>query len=259
MKIAITLAVVTGLLVPASSAMAAPAAAPGRADTPVPTVAAAPGAPVLVARWDFNNGAVAGKVADTSGRGPVLTVRAADQGTIRFEGGPTGGKYAAFPVACATGATTCPRGLLEGANDADLNPGVRLFRWSARVHLMKEQVRGSSNVMQKGVTGTGSLWKMQIGATNGRAQCVMSGTGSATLYIARSTGTVADGLWHKILCQRAGTSLAVYIDDVQRGQTTIPSNLTIGNALPLRIGGPNFNTTSDMYHGLLDDIYAELG
>jgi hypothetical protein len=258
MKIAITLAAVAGLLVPASSALAAPAAAPGRADTPVPA-AAVPGTPVLVARWDFNAGAVSGKVADTSGRGPVLTVRAADQGTIRFEGGPTGGKYAAFPVACATDATTCPRGLLEAANDADLNPGVRLFRWSARVHLLKEQVLGSSNVMQKGVTGTGSLWKMQLGATTGRAQCVLSGAGSPTLYIARSTATVADGLWHKILCQRAGTSLAVYIDGVQSGQTTIPSNLTIGNTRPLRIGGPNFNTTSDMYHGLLDDVYAELG
>jgi hypothetical protein len=29
--------------------------------------------------------------------------------------------------------------------------------------------------------------------------------------------------------------------------------------LPLRIGGPNFNTTSDMYHGYLDDVYAVLG
>jgi hypothetical protein len=259
MKIAITFAAVAGLLVPASPALAAPAVTPGRADTPVPTVAAAPAAIALVARWDFNGGAVGGRVADTSGRGPALTVRLADQGAIRFEGGPSGDKYAVFPVACATGATTCPRGLLEAADDADLNPGLRLFRWSARVHLSKDQIRGSSNIMQKGVTGTGSLWKMQLGATNGRAQCVVSGAGSSTLYVVRSATMVADGLWHKILCQRAGATLAVFVDNVQRGQITIPANLTIGNTAPLRVGGPNFNTTSDMYHGLLDDVYAELG
>jgi Concanavalin A-like lectin/glucanases superfamily len=213
---------------------------------------------VLVARWDFNAGPVAGKVADTSGRGPALLMRGADQGAVRFEG-PVGGRYVAFPAVCATTATTCPRGLLEGANDADLNPGTRVFRWGARLQLTKAQLHGSANVMQKGVAGTGSQWKMQIGATQGRAQCVASGTGAATVYIARSAGTVADGLWHRVLCQRSGTVLAVFVDGVVRGQTTVPATLSITNSLPLRLGGPNFNTRSDMFHGYLDDVYAELG
>jgi hypothetical protein len=332
MKIAITLATVAGLLVPASPALAAPAAGPGHTDTPGPTAAAAarpggapttpdgaaaPGAapgqgaapqaggagqadapqagavaqtggavaqtggavaqtggavalaggaaqpdaeivPALVARWDFNAGPVGGKVADTSGRAPALAVRAADQGVIRFEG-PTGGRYVAFPAACATGATVCPRGLLEAADDADLNPGTRLFRWSAKVQLTRAQLRGSANVMQKGVAGTGSLWKLQVGATQGRAQCVLAGAGSSTPYIARSTRSVADGAWHKVLCQRSGATLSVFVDGVAGGQTAIPSALSITNALPLRLGGPNFNTRSDMYHGNLDDVYAELG
>ncbi|WP_433382308.1 LamG-like jellyroll fold domain-containing protein [Actinoplanes sp. CA-142083] len=264
MKIAITFAAMAGLLVPASTARAAsatpsdtpPAAATVTAGAPA---AGTPAAPLLVARWDFDAGPVAGRVSDTSGRGVALTIRGADQGVIQFEGGATGGKYVAFPVACATAATVCPRGLLEAANNVNLNPGTRLFRWSARVHLTKAQVVGSANIMQKGVAGTGSQWKMQVGATNGRAQCVASGSGSPTVYIARSTATVADGLWHKILCQRAGTSLAVYVDGIRGGQATIPSTLAIANTLPLRIGGPNFNTRSDMYHGLLDDVYAELG
>jgi concanavalin A-like lectin/glucanase superfamily protein len=271
MKIAITLAAVAGLLAPAPFAQAAladtpapvpgpAAAAPAAAPAPAAAAAAAPapGTPALVARWDFNAGPVAGKVADTSGRGPALVVRAADQGVVRFDG-PAGGRYAAFPAACATGATSCPRGLLEGADDADLNPGTRLFRWAARLQLTKAQLQGSANVMQKGVAGTGSQWKLQIGATQGRAQCVLAGTGSATVYIARSAGTVADGLWHKVLCQRSGTVLAVYVDGVARGQATIPATLTVGNTLPLRLGGPNFNTRSDMFHGYLDDVYAELG
>ena len=245
---------------PAVTAAPGGAAAPGV--TPTTTGAAAPATgpvPVLVARYGFDGGAVGGHVADTSGRGPVLTIRAADQGVIRFEGAPQGGRYIAFPDICPTTTTVCPRALLEAPSDADLNPGARLFRWSARVHVLKTQVKGSANIVQKGVANTGSQWKMQIGATQGRAQCVVVGVGSPTAYLVRSAGTVADGLWHKILCQRSGSTLSVYIDGVVKGTTTIPATLSITNTLPMRIGGANFNARSDMYHGLLDDVYAELG
>ena len=259
MKIAIVVAALAGLIVPMSTAEAASAAP---ADTP-PAAAAAPAAapatPVLVARWDFNAGAVGGRITDTSGHGgPTLTARGADQGAPRYEGGPTGGKYVAFPDLCLPGAT-CPRALLEAPNVASLNPGTRMFRWSARVHVLKTQIKGSANIMQKGVAKNGSQWKMQIGATQGRAQCVAVGVGSPTAYLVRSAGTVADGLWHKILCQRYGNTLSVYVDDVVQGTTTIPATLSITNSLPMRVGGANFNAHSDMYHGLLDDVYAELG
>ncbi len=242
MKIALTLAALAGSVLPAVPAAAAPVVNPV----------------TLVARYTFDGGAVGGRVADSSGRAPALTVRVADQGSVRFEAGQ-GGRYAAFPAPCATAATVCPRGLLEAANDADLNPGTRMFRWSARVQVTKARLVGSSNVLQKGVAGTGSQWKLQIGATQGRAQCVVVGAGSPTVYVARSAGTVADGAWHKVLCQRSGTSLAVFVDGVQRGQTTIPATLSVTNTLPLRVGGPNFNARRDMYHGALDDVYAELG
>lgn len=245
MKISLALAALTAIVLPATPAFAAPAP---RAD------AAPPATPALVARYTFDAGAVGGRVADSSGRAPSLTVRSADQGAIKFEGGT-----ATFPAACRSGATACPRALLEAANDADLNPGTRMFRWSARLNVTKAQLVGSSNVLQKGVAGTGGQWKMQIGATNGRAQCVVGGTGSTASYMVRSSNSVADGAWHKVLCQRSGTSLSVYVDNVQRGTATIPSTVSISNNLPLRIGGPNFNTHSDMYHGQLDDVYAELG
>ncbi|GAA0559717.1 hypothetical protein GCM10010172_48520 [Paractinoplanes ferrugineus] len=249
MKLALALAAAAGMLIPASPALAAPGSS---LTTPRPS--ADTPAPALVARWDFNAGATAGKIADTSGHGLTLSVRAADQGVIRFDAGTV-----AFPAVCTTGATLCPRGLMEAPNSADLNPGVRNFRWSARVRVTKAQLSGSANILQKGVAGSGSQWKMQLGATNGRAQCVVTGTGSATAYIARSTVSVADDVWHKVHCQRTSTMLAVYVDDVQRGQTAIPATLSISNTAPLRIGGPNFNARSEMYHGLLDDVYAELG
>ncbi|MEV4348483.1 LamG-like jellyroll fold domain-containing protein [Actinoplanes sp. NPDC049596] len=237
----------------------AAAAAPAAPATAGPKPAATTAAPALVARYTFDAGAVNGRIADTSGRGTSLTVRAVDSGVIRFDTTTPSGRYASFPAACASNATTCPRALLEAPDDADLNPGTRTFRWSARIQLTKTQITGSANIMQKGVATTASQWKMQVGRTNGKAQCVVVGTGSATRYVARSTTSVADGQWHKILCQRSGSTLSVYVDNVVRGTATIPSTLNISNPLPLRLGGPNFNTKTDMYHGRLDDVYAELG
>ncbi|MEU4240598.1 laminin G domain-containing protein [Actinoplanes sp. NPDC026619] len=237
MKIAIALVAAAGILVPASPALA---------DTPAPVA--------VVARWDFNAGSAAGKIVDTSGKGVTLSVRSADQGVLRFEAGTV-----IFPAGCAAAATTCARGLMEAPDNANLNPGTRLFNWSARVNVTKAQLSGSANIMQKGVAGTGSQWKLQLGATNGRAQCVVTGTGSATPYIARSDISVTDGQWHKLYCQRSGTTLSVQIDGAVHGSTTIPATLSISNTSPLRVGGANFNLRSDMYHGTLDDVYAELG
>jgi hypothetical protein len=239
MKIAIALALAAGL---------AGTATPALADTPTST---------LVARYTFDAGATSGQVPDSSGHGPALTVRSVDNGVLQFPGAPAGGRYAAFPAVCPT-TTPCPRALLEGASTAGLNPGTQLFRWSARVLITKDQVKGSANVMQKGVAGTGSQWKMQIGATQGRAQCVVGGVGLTGGFLVRSATTVADGQWHKVLCQRSGAALSVFVDDVLKGTASIPATLSISNSLPMRIGGANFKN-GDMYHGLLDDVYAELG
>ncbi|MBL7258403.1 LamG-like jellyroll fold domain-containing protein [Paractinoplanes lichenicola] len=224
-----------------------------------PVQAAAPTGAQVVARWTFDAGAVNGNVADTSGRGPALTTRTANGGAIRYDNATPSGRYVTFPAACSATATACPRALFETASVASLNPGTRTFRWSARMQLTKAQIVGSANIMQKGVAKASSQWKMQVGKTNGKAQCVMVGAGSAAVHIARSSATVADGQWHKVVCQRSGATLSVWVDDKQVGSTAIPSTLSVSNTLPLRIGGPNFNTKSDMYHGRLDDVYAELG
>ncbi|MCY1138474.1 LamG domain-containing protein [Actinoplanes sp. Pm04-4] len=256
MKLALALVAITGLVVPAAPAAAAPTPTPATTTPPV----AAPATAQLVARWTFDAGAVNGRVADASGRGgPALTTRSADQGVLRFDTATPSGRYVSFPTACAGNAATCPRALLETPSIANLNPGTRNFRWSARMLTIKTQVTGSANIMQKGVADTTSQWKMQVGKTNGKAQCVIVGAGSPTVYIARSSASVADGAWHKIVCQRRGTALQVWVDDKLGGQATVPATLSISNTLPLRIGGPNFKTKTDMFHGRLDDVYAELG
>jgi hypothetical protein len=235
------------LATPAASVTAAPS-----------SVTAAP-ASVTVARYTFDAGAgIAGRVADDSGRGAALTIRTADRGRVNFNG-TTADKYAAFSAACAAEARTCPRALLEGTDDPDLDPGTRMFRWGATVRLTRAQIAGSANVVQKGVADTESQWKLQIGAHQGRAHCVAVGQGSGKIYLVRSAVGVADNAWHEVMCRRSGTRLTVYVDGRDRGHITVPSTLSIANDLPLRIGGPNFHTRSDMYHGLLDDVYARLG
>jgi hypothetical protein len=233
---------------------AVPALAVANETVTAPAVAA----PVLVARYTFDAGAPGGRVADTSGRGAPLTLRSADRGMVRFLAANTG-RYIGLPVRCAANAGTCPRALLEGTDDPDLDPGTRTFRWGATLNLSKAQLAGSANVLQKGVATTESQWKMQVGETHGRAQCVVVGRGSSRAYLVRSTTAVADGKWHKVLCLRAGSALSVYVDGTLRGRTTIPAATSIANNKPLRIGGPNFNTSSDMYHGFLDDVYAQVG
>lgn len=246
MRMSARLLALSLIVAPAVPALAAPAAAPAAAG------------PVTVARYTFDAGATAGRIAENSGRGMPLTVRTADHGAVRVLRGKTG-RYVAFPARCASGATTCRRALLEAPNDADLNPGTRPFRWGASVSVTQAQLSGSSNVMQKGVTTADSQWKLQIGSKHGKAQCVLVGRGSTTVYIARSSVTVANGAWHKVLCQRSGTTLTVSVDGVSRGRTTVPAALSVTNTLPLRVGGPNFNRSSDMYHGYLDDVLAVLG
>jgi hypothetical protein len=254
MKMSTRFRTIACALVPAlaSAALATPAFAH-------PATAAAP-APVLVMRYSFNLGAPAGRVADTSGHGQPLTLRSSAQGTVRFVGTATS-KYAGFPPVCATTttATTCPKALLEAPNVTALNPGTRRFTWGATVRVTKAQLGGSANVMQKGVVTTESQWKLQLGATAGRAQCVVVGRGTAKPYLVRSTVGVADGAWHRIQCRRAGSSLTVSVDGQSRGTMTIPAIVSIGNTLPMRIGGPNFSTGGDMFHGDLDDAYAILG
>ncbi|GID92641.1 LamG-like jellyroll fold domain-containing protein [Amorphoplanes digitatis] len=228
---------------PALAAIAAPVAEP---------------APITVARYTFDAGnATASRIADTSGRGSALTIRTADQGKITFTG--TTDKYAAFPAACAATATVCPRAMLEGTDDADLDPGTRRFRWGASVRVARTQVTGSTNIIQKGVTDTASQWKLQIGGNHGKASCVVVGQGASQLYLVRSSVPVADSAWHDVMCQRSGAALSIYVDGTERGRTAIPAALSIANDMPLRIGGPNFNIKSDMYHGALDDVYARLG
>ncbi|GIE71546.1 hypothetical protein Apa02nite_076540 [Actinoplanes palleronii] len=228
-------------------ALAAPAVAAPSVDQP----------PTLVARYNFDGGAVAGKISDLSGKGSSLTVRSADNGTVAIntEGA---GRYASFPALCPT-TGTCGRALLEAPNAPDLNPGIRTFRWAASVRVTAAQLRGKANIMQKGLAGAASVWKLQLTGKTGRAQCIMTGKGTGQTFSATSAKPVADGAWKKIVCERSATSLSISVDGEAGAKVTIPATLAVDNTMPLRVGGPNFGASSDMYHGQLDDVYIQVG
>ncbi|MEV6300340.1 LamG-like jellyroll fold domain-containing protein [Actinoplanes sp. NPDC051861] len=227
----------------AAPAVAAPVVVPG---------------PMLVARYNFDGGAVGGRISELSGRGSALTVRGFANGLVAFVA-LGAGRFAAFPGPCAATAPTCAKALMEAPDDADLDPGTRSFRWAATVRLTRAQLTGSANVVQKGVATRDSQWKLQIGGPTGRAQCVMVAKGSGQAFSAISAKPVIDGNWHRVVCQRTGTVLAVSVDGVPGERTAVPSTLTVDNNLPLRVGGPNFARGGDMYHGQVDDVYAQLG
>ncbi len=225
----------------------------------VPALGATPATsgPVTVARYTFESGVSrAGFIADSSGRGLPLKVRATGGATLRF-GARTPGHYVWFPARCAVNTTTCPRLILEGGDDADLDPGTRPFRWGATLWAAPSHVGESANVMQKGGS-TGSQWKLQIGGTRPRAQCVVTGVAPSQTYIARSNVAITDGKWHQVSCLRGTSTLTIFIDGVNRGQVTIPATLSIANANPLRIGGRGLTDSSDMYNGAIDDVYAQV-
>ncbi|MEU4428372.1 LamG-like jellyroll fold domain-containing protein, partial [Actinoplanes sp. NPDC024001] len=215
-------------------------------------------APALVARYNFDGGAVAGRISELSGRGSALTIRGADNGAIAFPA-MGAGRFAAFPAPCAATAATCAKAIMEAPDDADLDPGTRNFRWAATVRLTRAHLTGSANVLQKGVATADSQWKLQIGGPTGRAQCVMVARGSGQTFTALSARPVIDGNWHRIVCERSGTVLTVSVDGVAGQRVTVPATMAVDNNLPMRVGGPNFARNADMYHGQIDDVYAQLG
>jgi hypothetical protein len=214
--------------------------------------------PALVARYNFDGGANAGKISDLSGRGTALTIRGAANGQIAITSEGVN-RFASFPGVCAATAPTCAKALLEAPDDADLDPGTRNFKWAASVRLTTAQLSGNANIMQKGVANPESQWKMQVTGRSGRAQCVLVARTTGQTFSVLSARPVADGNWHRIVCERTGTTLAVSVDGTAGGKVTLPPTVAVDNTMPLRIGGPNFAKDSDMYHGQLDDIYVQLG
>jgi hypothetical protein len=232
------------LALPASAASAGPvgtasAVAVGVASAAVVGVASAD--PVASFRYSFDNG-------------HGLRVLGRNGGTVALT--PRGtGRAATFPAGCA--AAGCPRAILEGGDDARLDPGTRPFRWGATVRLAATETAAGQNVVQKGNAASGSQWKLQIDGRAGRPSCVLVGRGTGRWYVAGAGVSVADGGWHVVTCARSGGVLSITVDSRVAGRVTVPAGLVVSNSTPLRVGGKGIGADNDQYRGSVDDVFYD--
>jgi hypothetical protein len=161
-----------------------------------------------------------------------------------------------FPMLCDVSPRECPRAILESGPAGILNPGDRPIRWGASVQVMPNERSEGSNVVQKGLSMSGTQYKLQVDGFDGRPSCVISG--GQGIYVAHTTLGIADGTWHRLACERDGAVLSLFVDDVNVGNTLIPAGLSIVNDLPLRVGGKGHGPFNDQFHGTVDDVFVDI-
>ena len=179
----------------------------------------------------------------------------ANGGSVEPVAGAGGqGDAVAFPGACED-STGCPRGMLEVKADAALNPGTRDFEFGASVWLDPDQTAKGSNIVQRGRYGTdGGQWKLQVDSLEGEPSCVVrSGTEP---IVVRSSVSVADSAWHRVVCRRDSTGVEIDVDGVvDRIAGTTGS---VDNEWPLRVGSPGVGDLDDQFHGRIDDVFLTI-
>jgi hypothetical protein len=213
--------------------------------------------PVIVAKYSFDG--AASTVNDLSGRGVPLKMRAADGGAVKYIN-RADGRALAFPARCGDKDAKCPRVLLEGQDDPDLDPGTKPFSFGLTMAASATAVGSESNLLQKGVADAQGQWKLQIGGKKKLPSCVIAGAGKgAKRYLAKSSVGVLDSKWHTVTCQRTGSQLIIWVDGQNRGSVAVPSDLSIGNNLPLRVGAQNLNAKQTAFGGAIDDVIIKLG
>ena len=243
---------------PATAALAAPAA-PKHHHRPAAltavTPAAATGSAAVIARYGFN-GRRSGSITDESGHGHTLRIVTAHGGAVRpvVHGH---GSALAFPAECA--GPGCPHVALQSPSSADLNPGTRNLAFGADVLLPVGQTSKGENILQKGYSVTSSQWKLQVDGMAGRPSCVLVDDKRPRIRIAYSSISISDGHWHALQCRRVGTTLAVFVDGVDRGHIAVPATLSVSNQRPLSIGAKGAFPDNDQFNGALDNVWVQIG
>ncbi|MFC0221998.1 LamG-like jellyroll fold domain-containing protein [Nocardioides zeicaulis] len=190
-------------------------------------------------------------------QGGLITGRVvtANGGEVRDVAGGTGrGGAVAFPGTC-TDATGCPRALVEVPTDPSLDPGDAPFSWGASVRLPPDETSAGSNVVQSGRYGSdGDQWKLQVDGEEGLPSCILRAEGEIVKI--RSSTSVSDGAWHRVVCRRDADVLSIEVDgDVHRKPVVTGS---VHTGLPVRIGSPGVGDHDDQFHGEIDDVVIDV-
>ena len=177
----------------------------------------------------------------TAGGGTVTEVPGADGSARAIE----------FPPRCE-GSPACPHVILEIPPDPALDPGEADFEYGASVWLAPDQTTSGSNIVQKGRFATaGGLWKLQVDSDEGHASCVVRS--ESTLVSVRSSVSIADSSWHRVVCRRQGDEVSIAVDDTVDHVTADLG--PVASRWPVRIGGPGVGPDDDQFHGRVDDVF----
>ena len=206
------------------------------------------------------SGATGSTVRDDSGYGANGVVQAAFGGGVRVVEGLSGSHGLRFPARCS--AEPCPNAMVRIPDQAALDPGTASFEWGAAVKLTLSETAQGANVIQKGLYNqSGGQWKLQVDGSPGLPSCILSGTrsdGSFQRTKVRSSVTVADGVWHRVVCRRTSSSISIIIDGVTRGSMSA-SVVRLSSSAPVTIGAKSVESRdNDQFHGVVDEIFMRL-
>lgn len=229
------------------------------------------GAPVLLLDFEQLQALDSGDaVLDVSGGGHTGTVRSLNGGRIVPVAGYGGGVAGQLPQVCegdrelpAVGRQeSCPRALVEMADDDDFDPRMGRIQFGARIRLDPTQTSVGGNIIQKGNHGDrAGQWKLQIDGIAGRPSCVISGLRDDEYLrvVVKSPVSVADGDWHSVACERRWSSVDLVIDGAVVETVAFPAVL-LDSPSPVRVGGKTVSRAgNDQFHGALDDVFVSRG
>jgi len=201
-----------------------------------------------IGNWQLNESRGATTLIDSSGNGR--------NGTIgnKVELGRTsdGAIYHKFPYVSSQAPSDPGRTHLIPSSPA-LNPGTEDFAVEVRFRTTVND----GNIVQKGQSGGGGLWKMEL-HNGGYGACVFKGT-SASIGMS-SNNKLSDGKWHVLRCERTRTGAALYVDGLLQSRPRTWSG-DIQNNWEFVIGGKSRCTSAgvgcDYYRGDLDYVRLE--
>jgi hypothetical protein len=213
-------------------------------------------------RWQFDGPEPLVGLFGPGERWGAPQVAANNGGELRrvTPGADGAGAAVGFPEVCA--GDKCPRVAVKGPDYPELDPGTRPFTVGASVLIRRDQLTTDhgSNLVQKGLASS-AQWKLQIDSGDeGRPSCVVRSTDGANPVVVISPDSVADGAWHRIVCQRTEDALEIVIDDAVTGSVPLQADYLISPAGHLvTVGAKGAGPNNDQFHGLLDEIFFSLG
>ncbi|MEV4412090.1 PKD domain-containing protein [Catellatospora sp. NPDC049609] len=134
---------------------------------------------------------------------------------------------------------------------SDFNPDSGDFSFTVRLRT----TYSFGNIMQKGQGATaGGYWKFE--APGGSPKCLFRG-GNGASRTGYMDGTINDGQWHTVTCNRTSTYVEMYVDGVRTSRLTGPTG-NIANNWQLSIAGKSacdgVEVTCDYFVGDIDYI-----